>query len=58
VLGVSPDISEEDLHRHYRKLMVENHPDKLIARGLPQEMVQASAGPRRTISGSTSVRSC
>jgi DnaJ like chaperone protein len=39
VLGVSPDISEEDLHRHYRKLMVENHPDKLIARGLPQEMI-------------------
>jgi DnaJ like chaperone protein len=39
VLGVSPDISDEELHRHYRKLMVENHPDKLIARGLPQEMI-------------------
>ncbi len=39
VLGATPDISEEDLHRHYRKLMVENHPDKLIARGLPQEMI-------------------
>jgi DnaJ like chaperone protein len=39
VLGVTPEISEEDLHRYYRKLMVENHPDKLIARGLPQEMI-------------------
>jgi len=39
VLGVSPDISDEDLQRHYRKLMVENHPDKLMARGMPQEMV-------------------
>ncbi len=39
VLGVAPDISNEDLQRHYRKLMVENHPDKLIARGLPQEMI-------------------
>lgn len=39
VLGVDPKISEEDLQRHYRKLMVENHPDKLMSRGLPQEMI-------------------
>jgi DnaJ like chaperone protein len=39
VLGVTPQISNADLHRHYRKLVVENHPDKLIARGLPQEMI-------------------
>ena len=32
-------MSEDDLHRHYRKLMVENHPDKLVSRGLPQEMI-------------------
>ena len=38
-LGVDPGISEDDLHRHYRKLMIENHPDKLISRGLPQEMI-------------------
>lgn len=39
VLGIDPDISNEALRGHYRKLMVENHPDKLIARGLPQEMI-------------------
>lgn len=39
ILGVDQRMSEEDVHRHYRKLMVENHPDKLIARGLPQEMI-------------------
>lgn len=39
VLGVEQDISDEDLHSHYRRLMVQNHPDKMIARGLPQEMV-------------------
>lgn len=39
VLGVSPEIGDDDLHRHYRKLMVQNHPDKLMSRGLPQEMV-------------------
>lgn len=39
VLGVEPNITDKALHKHYRKLMVENHPDKLIARGLPQEMI-------------------
>lgn len=39
VIGVAPDIDDNDLQRHYRKLIVENHPDKLIARGLPQEMI-------------------
>ena len=39
VLGVSPDMRDDDLHSHYRKLMVQNHPDKLMSRGLPQEMV-------------------
>ncbi len=39
VLGVSPEITDSDLRQHYRKLMVENHPDKLVAHGLPQEMI-------------------
>jgi DnaJ like chaperone protein len=39
VLGVDPRLPEEELHQHYRKLMIENHPDKLVARGLPQEMI-------------------
>jgi DnaJ like chaperone protein len=39
VLGVPPDTPDADLQRHYRKLLVENHPDKLMARGLPQEMI-------------------
>jgi DnaJ like chaperone protein len=36
---VPHDISNEALQAHYRKLMVQNHPDKLMARGLPQEMI-------------------
>lgn len=40
VLGVDPAISNADLQKHYRKLMIENHPDKLMARGLPPEMIE------------------
>lgn len=39
VLGVKPDISDADLKSHYRKLVSENHPDKLIARGVPKEFI-------------------
>lgn len=39
ILGVDPDISDEDLKRAYRRQAASNHPDRLIARGLPREMV-------------------
>jgi DnaJ like chaperone protein len=39
VLGISRDVSFEELRRHYRRLVTENHPDKLIARGVPPEFV-------------------
>ncbi len=39
-LGVEPAVSDRDLKRAYRRLMSENHPDKLIARGVPEEMVR------------------
>ncbi|MCX2979958.1 co-chaperone DjlA [Halieaceae bacterium IMCC14734] len=39
-LGVAPDSDERTVKRAYRKLMSENHPDKLIARGVPEAMVK------------------
>jgi DnaJ like chaperone protein len=39
VLGVKSSVSNEELKSHYRRLVAENHPDKLIARGLPNEFV-------------------
>ena len=39
VLGITPDISDEDLKKAYRRLVRENHPDTLIARGVPRELV-------------------
>lgn len=37
-LGISKDASDAELKRAYRKLISENHPDKLAARGLPESM--------------------
>lgn len=39
VLGIARDRPFEDVKRHYRKLVAENHPDRLIARGLPAEFI-------------------
>jgi DnaJ like chaperone protein len=38
VLGVDASATDDDVKRAYRKLMSENHPDKLAARGLPESM--------------------
>lgn len=37
-LGVSPESSAAEIKRAYRKLISQNHPDKLAARGLPESM--------------------
>jgi DnaJ like chaperone protein len=39
-LGVKSRVNDRDLKRAYRKLMSENHPDKLIAQGVPEDMVK------------------
>ena len=39
-LGVVKDVDDKALKRAYRKLMSENHPDKLIAQGVPEDMVK------------------
>lgn len=38
VLGVEPDASDAEIKKAYRRLMSENHPDKLAAKGLPDSM--------------------
>ena len=39
VLGADRSMSDEQLRRHYRRLVAETHPDREIARGLPAEAV-------------------
>jgi DnaJ like chaperone protein len=37
-LGVAPDAAPAEIKRAYRKLISQNHPDKLASRGLPASM--------------------
>ena len=39
VLGVAPEASNEEVKTAYRRLMNQHHPDKLVARGLPESMI-------------------
>lgn len=40
VLGITEDASMDEIKRAYRKLVTEYHPDKVIAKGLPDEFVR------------------
>ncbi|MGO4571169.1 TerB family tellurite resistance protein [Microvirga sp. 2TAF3] len=40
ILKADRDMSDDEVKRHYRKLVAENHPDREIARGLPPEAVK------------------
>lgn len=39
LLGLTETASDQEVKRAYRKLMNEHHPDKLVAKGLPEEMM-------------------
>jgi DnaJ like chaperone protein len=39
-LGVSADDTDSDIKKVYRKLVSENHPDKLIGQGMPDDMIK------------------
>jgi DnaJ like chaperone protein len=39
ILGVNKDSSETEVKKAYRRLMNQHHPDKLVAKGLPDEMI-------------------
>ncbi len=55
VLGVSAETSERDIKKAYRKLMSQHHPDKLVAKGLPPEMMEMAKQKTQDIQGAYEV---
>jgi DnaJ like chaperone protein len=49
-LGVSASTTDAEIKRTYRRLMNENHPDKLASRGLPESMREIAEERTREIS--------
>ena len=40
VLGVSAKTTDVDIKKAYRRLLSQHHPDKLVSKGLPEEMMK------------------
>ncbi len=40
ILGVVSSATDAEVKKAYRRLMNQNHPDKLVAKGLPEEMMK------------------
>jgi DnaJ like chaperone protein len=51
ILGVDRSSSDEDLKRAYHTLVRENHPDSLMARGVPEEFVRLATEKLASING-------
>ncbi len=49
ILEISSSATNQEIKRAYRKLMSENHPDKLLAKGLPEEMIKVATEKTQTI---------
>lgn len=41
-LGVSSDVGDKELKKRYRSLMSQNHPDKLMGQGVPDDMIKVA----------------
>lgn len=51
VLGVGETVTDTELKKAYRRLMSQHHPDKLVAKGLPEEMMQLAKEKTQEIQG-------
>jgi DnaJ like chaperone protein len=40
ILGTNRDASDKEVKKAYRRLMNQHHPDKLVSKGMPEEMIK------------------
>lgn len=50
ILGVERNASRDEVKKAYRRLMSQHHPDKLVSRGLPDEMIEKAKEKSQQIS--------
>lgn len=43
ILNVTAEASDKEVKRAYRRLISQHHPDKLVSKGLPEEMMKMAA---------------
>lgn len=44
ILGLPPDAKPEEVRKRYRDLVREHHPDRHIAAGVPEELIELATG--------------
>lgn len=49
LLGMNEKSSVSDIKKSYRKMMSHNHPDKLVSKGLPEEMIKLATEKTQNI---------
>jgi len=51
LLGVTAEDDDASVKRAYRRLMSQHHPDRLVAKGLPEEMMKMANAKAREVRG-------
>ena len=49
VLGLTPGADRDEVRRVYRSLVAEHHPDRLIAKGVPEELIDVATARMQAI---------
>lgn len=49
ILGVSSSAPDAEVKKAYRRLMSQHHPDKLVSKGLPEEMIEVATSKTKEI---------